>query len=142
MSEIAIYDDFAHHPTAIRSTIAGLKRRYPTQRIVVALEPRSNTMKMGIHKDTLSKSLEDADLVFVYRPADMAEQFDASLETLGGRVALFASYDDLVGDLEGKLLAGDQLVFMSNGGFGAARQKLTMALQKKRLAASHPDSAH
>ncbi|MGI9205196.1 MAG: UDP-N-acetylmuramate:L-alanyl-gamma-D-glutamyl-meso-diaminopimelate ligase [Woeseiaceae bacterium] len=140
VSEIAIYDDFAHHPTAIRSTIAGLKKRYPTQRIVVALEPRSNTMKMGVHKDSLAKSLENADLVFVYRPAELAEQLDASLAALGGRVAAFANYDELVGDLEGKLLAGDQLVFMSNGGFGAARQKLTMALQKKRLATANTDS--
>ncbi len=134
VSEIAIYDDFAHHPTAIKSTIAGLKKRYPSQRIVVALEPRSNTMKMGIHKDSLAASLDGADLVFVYRPDDLDAQFDASLAALGNRIALYTSYDELVGDLERKLLAGDQMVFMSNGGFGAARQKLTMALQKKRLA--------
>ena len=106
---------------------------------MVALEPRSNTMKMGIHRDSLAASLDGASLVFVYRPEDLDEQLDKSLVALGSRLAIFTSYDDLVGDLERKLLAGDQMVFMSNGGFGAARQKLTMALQKKRLAPGNPD---
>lgn len=133
VSEVAIYDDFAHHPTAIRRTIAGLKKRFPGQRIVVALEPRSNTMKMGVHKDSLPESLRDADLVFVYRPDELAADFDTSLAVLGNQVQLFGDYDQLIASLESKLLAGDQMVFMSNGSFGAARQKLTMALQKKRL---------
>lgn len=133
VSDIAIYDDFAHHPTAIRRTIAGVKKRFPGQRIVIALEPRSNTMKMGFHRDTLAESLQDADLVFVYRPDALAADFDASLERLGNRVQLFGAYDDLLGSLEHKLLAGDQVIFMSNGSFGDARPKLTMALQKNRV---------
>jgi len=133
VSDIAIYDDFAHHPTAIRRTIAGLKKRYPGQRVVVALEPRSNTMKMGVHNDSLAVSLGDADLTFVYRPVELEEQFDNKLASLGNRLAVFGDYDTLVSDLEEKLRAGDQLVFMSNGGFGAARQKLTLALQNKHL---------
>ncbi|MFT5500151.1 MAG: UDP-N-acetylmuramate: L-alanyl-gamma-D-glutamyl-meso-diaminopimelate ligase [Woeseiaceae bacterium] len=133
VSEIAIYDDFAHHPTAIRRTIAGLKKRFPGQRIVIALEPRSNTMKMGVHKNTLAASLSEADLVFIYRPGEMNDEFDASIGTLGKKLRICAEYDELVAGLEQSLLAGDQLVFMSNGGFGAARQKLTMALQNKRL---------
>ena len=132
VSDVAIYDDFAHHPTAIQRTIEGLKKRFPGQRIVVALEPRSNTMKMGVHKDTLPESLQDADLVFVYRPDELAADFDSSLGSLGKRLLLFGDYDALLTALESKLLAGDQMVFMSNGSFGAARQKLTMALQKKR----------
>ncbi len=133
VSEVAIYDDFAHHPTAIRRTIAGLKKRFPGQRIVIALEPRSNTMKMGVHKESLPESLRDADLVFVYRPDELAADFDTSLGVLGSQVQLFGDYDQLIASLENKLLAGDQMVFMSNGSFGAARQKLTMALQKKRI---------
>lgn len=136
VSDIAIYDDFAHHPTAIRRTIAGLRKRFPGQRIVIALEPRSNTMKMGIHKDSLAASLEGADLMFVYRPEGMDVQFDANLASLEKRLTICTDYDELVSGLSGKLLAGDQLVFMSNGGFGAARQKLTMELQKKRLASA------
>ncbi len=136
VNDVAIYDDFAHHPTAIRRIIAGLKKRFPGQRIVIALEPRSNTMKMGVHKDTLAASLDDADLVFVYRPDKLTADFDASLGSLGKRLHLFGDYDELVASLEGKLLAGDQMVFMSNGSFGAVRQKLTLALQKNRLATS------
>lgn len=132
VSDIAIYDDFAHHPTAIRRTIAGLKKRFPGQRIVIALEPRSNTMKMGVHRHTLAVSLQDADLVFVYRPDTLAADFDESLKSLGKRVHSFGNYDDLLVALERKLLAGDQMVFMSNGSFGATRQKLTTALQKNR----------
>ncbi len=133
VSEIAIYDDFAHHPTAIQRTIAGLKKRFPGQRIVIALEPRSNTMKMGVHKNALAASLFDADLIFVYRPEELGDEFDASISALGKKLHVCAEYDELVTGLERKLLAGDQLVFMSNGSFGAARQKLTMALQNKRL---------
>jgi UDP-N-acetylmuramate: L-alanyl-gamma-D-glutamyl-meso-diaminopimelate ligase len=136
VSEVAIYDDFAHHPTAIRRTIAGLKKRFPGQRIVIALEPRSNTMKMGVHKESLPESLRDADLVVVYRPDELAADFESSLGVLGNQVQFFGDYDQLTAALENKLLAGDQMVFMSNGSFGAARQKLTMALQKKRLTTS------
>ena len=137
VSDVAIYDDFAHHPTAIRRTIAGLKKRFPGQRVVIALEPRSNTMKMGVHRDTLAASLDDADLVFVYRPDGTAAELDASLGSLGNRLHLFSQYDELVASIEGKLLAGDQLIFMSNGSFGAARQKLTSALQNSRLDPGH-----
>jgi UDP-N-acetylmuramate: L-alanyl-gamma-D-glutamyl-meso-diaminopimelate ligase len=90
-------------------------------------------MKMGLQNDALAASLDDADLIFVYRPEELDEKFDASIGSLGSRLTVCTDYDDLVSGLESKLLAGDQLVFMSNGGFGAARQKLTMALQKKRL---------
>ncbi|MDH3338445.1 MAG: UDP-N-acetylmuramate:L-alanyl-gamma-D-glutamyl-meso-diaminopimelate ligase, partial [Gammaproteobacteria bacterium] len=132
VSNIAIYDDFAHHPTAIRRTIAATKRRYPGQRIIVAIEPRSNTMKLGVHNETLAGSLEEADLVWMYRPADMGADFDASLEPLGDRLRLFDDYDKLVSDMSGKVLSGDQVIFMSNGGFGASRQTLTAVLQRTR----------
>ena len=88
-------------------------------------------MKMGVHKSTLSESLHDADLIFVYRPDKLAAEFDASLGGLGKRLQLFGNYDELLASLESKLLAGDQMVFMSNGSFGATRQKLTTALQKR-----------
>ena len=136
VSDIAIYDDFAHHPTAIRRSIAALKRRFPGQRIVVALEPRSNTMKLGAHNDALADALDEADLVFVYRPDDMRSDFDAGLAQLGNRLNLCSEYDELVASVKDKLLAGDQLIFMSNGGFGAVRQKLTMSLQQGRQSAT------
>lgn len=131
VADIAIFDDFAHHPTAIRRTIEGLGKRAPTSRIVVALEPRSNTMKMGVHKDTLADSLKAADFVAVVRPADVDPSFDECLASLGDKLRLFNEYDDLVSTLGNELKRGDQMVFMSNGGFGSARQKLTNELQRK-----------
>ncbi|MDH3351778.1 MAG: UDP-N-acetylmuramate:L-alanyl-gamma-D-glutamyl-meso-diaminopimelate ligase, partial [Gammaproteobacteria bacterium] len=132
VSDIAIYDDFAHHPTAIRRTIAAMKRRYPAQRIVVAIEPRSNTMKLGVHNDALAESLSEADIVWMYRPADMGKEFESSLAPLGDRLRMFSDYDMLVSDMSGKVLSGDQVIFMSNGGFGSARQTLTAVLQRTR----------
>ena len=132
VGNIAIYDDFAHHPTAIRRTIAAMKRRYPAQRIVVAIEPRSNTMRLGVHNETLAASLDEADIVWMYRPPDMGSEFENSLAPLGDRLRLFDDYDKLVSDMSGKVLSGDQVIFMSNGGFGSSRQTLTAVLQRTR----------
>ena len=132
VGDIAIYDDFAHHPTAIRRTIAAMKRRYPGQRIVVAIEPRSNTMKLGVHNDTLAAALEQADLVWMFRPEGMSDAFEKALAPLGGRLRMLDDYDRLVSDMSSKMLSGDQVIFMSNGGFGSARQTLTAVLQRTR----------
>lgn len=132
VADIAIYDDFAHHPTAIRKTIASVRSRYPGHRVVVAVEPRSNTMKLGVHNETIADSLKDADLVWMYRPQDMSEEFVAALATLGAKLRMFGDYDQMVTDMSTRVLPGDQVVFMSNGGFGAARQTLTAVLQRTR----------
>ena len=132
VGDIAIYDDFAHHPTAIRRTIAAMKRRYPGNRLVVAIEPRSNTMKLGVHNRELAAALEDADLIWVFRPAEMDADFDAALESLGKKLRAFRDYDELVSDMSTRVLSGDQVVFMSNGGFGGARQTFTAVLQRTR----------
>ncbi len=132
VSDIAIYDDFAHHPTAIRRTINAMRRRYPGQRVVVAIEPRSNTMKLGIHNAELARSLQNADLIWMFRPDGMDDDFDAALEALGSKLRLFDDYDQLVSDMSTRVLAGDQVMFMSNGGFGGARQTLTAVLQRTR----------
>ncbi len=132
VANIAIYDDFAHHPTAIRRTISALRKRYPGHRVVVAIEPRSNTMKLGVHNDALAESLADADLVWMYRPADMGVEFERSMEPLGDKLRMHKDYDRMVSDMSTKVLSGDQVVFMSNGGFGGARQTLTAVLQRTR----------
>ena len=130
--DIAIYDDFAHHPTAIERTISAMKRRYPANRLLVAVEPRSNTMKLGVHNEELAGSLDGADLVWMYRPEEMDSGFDAALAPLGSKLRAFDDYDALVNDLSKRVLAGDQVVFMSNGSFGGARQTLTAVLQRTR----------
>jgi len=132
VGNIAIYDDFAHHPTAIRRTIAAMKRRYPGQRIIIAIDPRSNTMKLGVHNETLAASLDEADIVWMYRPTDMDADFESSLAPIGDRLRLFDDYDKLVSDMSSNVLSGDQVIFMSNGGFGSARQTLTAVLQRTR----------
>ena len=132
VGDIAIYDDFAHHPTAIRRTIAAMKRRYPGNRLVVAIEPRSNTMKLGVHNRELAESLEHADLVWMYLPAEMGDDFGAALAPLGKKLRAFRDYDELASDMSTRVLAGDQVVFMSNGSFGGARQTLTAVLQRTR----------
>lgn len=132
VGDIAIYDDFAHHPTAIRRAIAGVKRRYPGQRVVVAIEPRSNTMKLGVHNAELADSLAEADQIWMYRPQGMDSNFESSLAVLGDKLRMFSDYDKLVSDMSTQVVAGDQVVFMSNGGFGATRQTLTAVLQRTR----------
>lgn len=132
VGDIAVYDDFAHHPTAIRRALAGLRKRYPNRRIVVALEPRSNTMKLGIHNDTLGESLAAADFTFIYRPTGIGPGFEKGLAHLGGRVALHEDYDSLAAGVVENTQEGDLLVFMSNGGFGGVRHKVTSALQQSR----------
>lgn len=132
VANIAIYDDFAHHPTAIQKSIASMRRRYPGHRVVVAMEPRSNTMKLGVHNDSLANSLKDADLIWMYRPNNMGDGFDASLQALGSKLSLHRDYDQLVSEMSRKVLSGDQVIFMSNGGFGSARQTLTALLQRTR----------
>ena len=132
VADIAIYDDFAHHPTAIAKSIGSMRRRYPGHRIVVAVEPRSNTMKLGVHNETLADALQGADLVWMYRPAGLPDDFESSLQSLGEKLRMFDDYDRLVNDMSTRVLGGDQVVFMSNGGFGAARQTLTALLQRTR----------
>jgi UDP-N-acetylmuramate: L-alanyl-gamma-D-glutamyl-meso-diaminopimelate ligase len=132
VADIAIYDDFAHHPTAIAKSIHSMRKRYPGHRVVVAVEPRSNTMKLGVHNDLLADALQEADLVWMFRPTGMPGEFESSLQALGGKLRLFDDYDRLVNDMSTRVLGGDQVVFMSNGGFGSARQTLTALLQRTR----------
>ena len=132
VGDIAIFDDFAHHPTAIEKTIESMRRRFPGQRLIVAVEPRSNTMKLGVHNDELAASLEGADHIWMYKPDGMGDDFEASLQPLKPKMRMFSDYDKLVTDMSTRLLPGDQVVFMSNGGFGSARQTLTALLQRTR----------
>tara|TARA_B100001057_G_scaffold247668_1_gene248003 strand:- start:2191 stop:2934 length:744 start_codon:yes stop_codon:yes gene_type:complete len=129
IGDINIYDDFAHHPTAIRSSIASMRQRNPGHRLLVAVEPRSNTMKLGIHNKNLANSLREGDFIWAYKPKDMDKNFDLSLESLGNRAQIHSNYDELVFEMSRKVKPGDQIIFMSNGGFGSVRQKLTNILK-------------
>ena len=128
VADVAVYDDFAHHPTAIRRTLKGMKQRHPGQRLIVALEPRSNTMRLGVHNATLAESLELADQAVVYCPDEMGSDF-AQIFAGADNISVVASYDALVDQLAAAAHPGDHVIFMSNGGFGGVRETLTQRLR-------------
>lgn len=126
---VAVLDDFAHHPTAIATTVAGLRRKLGRGggRILAVLEPRSNTMKLGVMKDRLAGSLVDADLVFCYSK-DLGWDAGAALASLGERLTVSDDLGLLVTQVVAAARSGDQVLVMSNGGFGGIHQKLLDAL--------------
>ena len=129
---MTVYDDFAHHPTAIRTTIDGLRRQLDAagksgQRIVAIFEPRSNTMKLGTMKSQLPWSLEHADLAICHTGGldwDAAE----ALAPLGARARVAGSIDEVVAQVMAAAQPGDHLLCMSNGGFGGVHARLLAAL--------------
>src|SRR5580704_1442964 len=125
---VRVYDDFAHHPTAIATTVDGLRRRVGKARIVAVLEPRSHTMRMGVHRDTLAPALAGADEVWLYAPADLGWDVGAVLAGLGARGHSSADVDALARELARTAHAGDHVLIMSNGGFGGLHGKLLAAL--------------
>ncbi|AKJ27760.1 UDP-N-acetylmuramate:L-alanyl-gamma-D-glutamyl-meso-diaminopimelate ligase [Caldimonas brevitalea] len=127
---VKVYDDFAHHPTAIRTTVDGLRRKVGTARILAVFEPRSNTMKLGTMKSQLPWSLEQADLAFCHSGGlgwDAAE----ALAPMGARVTVDDSIDALVQRVVGAARAGDHVLCMSNGSFGGVHDKLLQALRQR-----------
>ncbi|HYQ71446.1 MAG TPA: UDP-N-acetylmuramate:L-alanyl-gamma-D-glutamyl-meso-diaminopimelate ligase [Gammaproteobacteria bacterium] len=126
---IAVYDDFAHHPTAIATTLQGLRRRVGAARILLVVEPRSNTMRMGVHRDTLAASLEGADRIWLYEPPDLAWPLSEVAEAVRAPAAVSDSVDGLVADVAGVARSGDHILVMSNGAFGGIHEKLLAALE-------------
>jgi UDP-N-acetylmuramate: L-alanyl-gamma-D-glutamyl-meso-diaminopimelate ligase len=127
---VSVYDDFAHHPTAIATTLDGLRRRVGSARIIAVLEPRSNTMRMGVHRGELAGSLAAADEVWLYTPADLGWDAGAVLAALGGRGHGRADVSVLARDLAQTLRPGDHALIMSNGGFGGLHEKLLAELAR------------
>ena len=125
---VTVYDDFAHHPTAIRTTLEGLRARVGDARIVVAMEPRSNSMRLGAHSDQIAPSLDGADLtVFLHRP-ELAWDAGKVVSALRGEGETVPGVDALVARLRELVRPGDHLVFMSNGGFEGAPRRTLAAL--------------
>lgn len=127
---ITVYDDFAHHPTAIATTIEGLRRKIGTARILAVLEPRSNTMKLGVMKAQLPGSLTGADQVYCYG-ADLGWDAREALAPLGGKASVFDDLDALIARLAEDAQAGDQVLVMSNGSFGGIHGKLLDVLRQR-----------
>ena len=130
---VAVYDDFAHHPTAIRATLEGLRAQRGAGRILAVLEPRSNTMKLGIMKERLAASLAGADRAYVYA-ADLGWDAAAALQSLGERARSFEQLDALVAAVAAEARPGDRVLVMSNGGFGGVHGKLLAAIRAQAAA--------
>ena len=127
---VRVYDDFAHHPTAIATTLAGLRAKVGEARIVVALEPRSNSMRLGAHAEALAPSLADADAVlFLHRPG-LPWDAQRVIDALHGRGSTAASVDGLLAALRVEVRPGDHVVFMSNGGFEGAPRRFAASLAR------------
>ena len=127
--DITVYDDFAHHPTAIRTTVDGLRRKVGTgARILAVFEPRSNTMKLGTMKAQLPWSLEEANLAFCHA-GGLGWDARETLAPMGARARVADSIDEIVHQVVAAAQPGDHILCMSNGGFGGVHQKLLAALR-------------
>jgi UDP-N-acetylmuramate: L-alanyl-gamma-D-glutamyl-meso-diaminopimelate ligase len=129
---IRVYDDFAHHPTAIRTTVNGLRRQVGSARILAVFEPRSNTMKLGTMKALLPWSLEEADLAFCHS-GGLDWDAAAALAPMGGKAQVGANLDELIAQVLAQAQAGDHVLCMSNGGFGGIHERLLAQLDRAPL---------
>ena len=131
---ITVYDDFAHHPTAISATIDALRGKVgKDQRILAVLEPRSNTMKMGVHKDEIAPSLQQADVVFLYQPDTIPWQVSTITDALSQPAQWSADLDELIKRVVAQAKSTDHILVMSNGAFGGIHQKLLTQLADKSI---------
>jgi UDP-N-acetylmuramate: L-alanyl-gamma-D-glutamyl-meso-diaminopimelate ligase len=138
---VRVYDDFAHHPTAIATTLEGLRRRVGRARLVAVLEPRSATMRLGVHQATLAGALAGADAVWLYAPPDLGWDVRGSLTPLGTRAHVATDLPALVQALAADLAPGDHVLVMSNGGFDGMPSKLLQALAIRDAAAASETGA-
>ncbi len=127
---ITVYDDFAHHPTAINLTLDGLRNKVGDATIIAILEPRSNTMRMGVHAETLGPSLAAADEIVLYNPPDLGWDINQVAASLGDHCKVFDEVKNIVAYVAGYARPGDHILVMSNGAFGGIHQKLLKEIEK------------
>jgi len=130
---VKVYDDFAHHPTAIKTTLAGLRAKVGSEKIIAVIEPRSNTMRMGVHKNSLAHACTDADDVLWYQPAGADWDMDEVVNHSPVPAKLLRDLDELIHCVISLSEADTHIVVMSNGGFGGVHQKLIDQLRKHAL---------
>ncbi len=126
---VAVYDDFAHHPTAIQSTLEAVRRHQPGTRLIAVIEPRSNTMRMGVHADRLAAATDSADQVFWYQPSGLPWAVDKVIEAATKPTQVLGSIEELVVATAGAASPGDAIVIMSNGGFDRFHERLLAYLE-------------
>jgi UDP-N-acetylmuramate: L-alanyl-gamma-D-glutamyl-meso-diaminopimelate ligase len=132
IGDVTVYDDFAHHPTAIATTLSGLRARVGGARIVAVLEARSNTMKLGVHREQLAPALALADRAWFLNSPDLGWDLQGAVAALGERAAFAPSVEELVKELTAQSRPGDHILVMSNGGFGGLHDKLLAALRARQ----------
>ncbi|MDO6566643.1 UDP-N-acetylmuramate:L-alanyl-gamma-D-glutamyl-meso-diaminopimelate ligase [Alteromonas sp. 1_MG-2023] len=125
---VTVYDDFAHHPTAIATTIDGLRKKIGNARILAVLEPRSNTMKMGVHKNTLAQSWQAADAVYVYEPQGLDWSLKEAAANSPAPTTVFNDVENIVKVLQSEVRPGDHILIMSNGGFEGIHDRVLRVL--------------
>jgi UDP-N-acetylmuramate: L-alanyl-gamma-D-glutamyl-meso-diaminopimelate ligase len=128
---VVVYDDFAHHPTAIETTLDAVRRKAAGGRVIAVLEPRSNTMKLGTHKAALAESLRRADQVFVYQSPEVKWDVADAMQPLGALATVQTDLAQLTARLATEARPGDHLVLMSNGSFGGLHERLLAALRER-----------
>jgi UDP-N-acetylmuramate: L-alanyl-gamma-D-glutamyl-meso-diaminopimelate ligase len=129
---VTIYDDFAHHPTAIATTLQGLRNRVGKARILLVLEPRSNTMRMGVHSGTLADSMRGADRIWMHEPGDLGWSLADVAKASDAPASVLHRVEDIVGEVVREARPGDHILVMSNGGFGGIHEKIVIGLQAKQ----------
>ncbi len=137
--DVRVFDDFAHHPTAIRRTLEGLRQAAPGRRLLVALEPRSNSMRAGVHADELAPSLKGADRVVVLARPELNWDAAAVLAPLGESLRIAANVEALLVRLERWARPGDTIVFMSNGGFDGAPRRFAARIDPSKIRVTDGD---
>jgi UDP-N-acetylmuramate: L-alanyl-gamma-D-glutamyl-meso-diaminopimelate ligase len=130
---ITVYDDFAHHPTAITTTMEGLRRKVGKARIIAVLEPRSNTMKLGTHREPLKQSLQDAEQIWLYQGPDVKWDVASLAKEIGPHARVHTNIELMVSDLAAEAKSGDHVLIMSNGGFGGIHGKLLAKLNTRTI---------
>jgi UDP-N-acetylmuramate: L-alanyl-gamma-D-glutamyl-meso-diaminopimelate ligase len=131
VNEITVYDDFAHHPTAIEETLTAMKEVQGKGKVFAVLEPRSNTMRMGVHKDSLSNSWQQADEICLYQPEGLDWNLSDVVAQSKTPATIFSSTDKIIEHLLSEAASGDHILIMSNGGFEAIHQRLIDAMTEK-----------
>jgi UDP-N-acetylmuramate: L-alanyl-gamma-D-glutamyl-meso-diaminopimelate ligase len=124
VNQVTVYDDFAHHPTAISATLKALRQKVKDQRIIAIMEPRSNTMKQGVHEETLADSFIDADHIYLYATDNLDWDLSKATSSLGKKASVMDSIENIVNAVVSLAEAGDHILIMSNGSFSGLHQKL------------------
>jgi len=129
VNEVTVYDDFAHHPTAILATLEALRQARGAARIICILEPRSNTMRLGVHAPLLARALEPADVTYLFAAGDLAWDPGLVLDSLGDKCRVCTTINEIIDSVVPLTRPGDQIVIMSNGGFANIHARLLDALE-------------